>query len=341
MVGLDNWPWVKRDPDFCDKSFFDLKLNGYQFKSKNPDAGLFGGPEIAVTAPFEPFNVSTQTRIRRVEHPTGAIYSADPLGGNTRIEAHGLHCLRGLAFSQFSTLYFTAGGMELRGTRPIVDDPDALLRFASKTWYGFPDYSTDLQPITESRFQPKGDMVKLLVKSGYPEISFLFDHTASNNGDGLMAPLRTTLVQTTFPPLSGAANFDFVPSNGPFQQFEGNAIVPLFGDRSPFATSGKKLVDRIGFKVVRVDPVTRDVVDFIRHAKGGPASALPEGQGLIERPVAVKFGRSGKCYIVDFGQADYKGTREKIKPGTGRVLVLEPLAGSATTKASSPEKLQK
>src|SRR5436309_1265238 len=99
--------------------------------------------------------------------------------------------------------------MELRGTRPIVDDPDALLRFAPKTWYGFPDYSTDLQPITESRFQPQGDMKKLLVKSGYPEISFLFDHGASNSGDGLMAPLRNTLLQTTFPSLSGAANFDF------------------------------------------------------------------------------------------------------------------------------------
>lgn len=341
VVGLDNWAWVKKNPDFCDQPYWDLKLNGYQFKSKNPDAGLFGGSEIAVTAPFEPFNVSTQTRIRKVEKPTGAIYSAAPLGGNTRVEAHGIHAPHGLAFNQFTSLFFTAGCMELRGTRPILDDPDALLKVSKGTWYGFPDYSTDLQPITESRFQPKGDMIKLLVKSGYPEISFLLDQRASNSPDGLMTPVRSTLLQTTFPSLSGAYNFDFVPPDSAFKEYEGNAIVPLFGDRSPFATSGHELNEPVGFKVVRVDTATREIENFVRNAKGGPASLLPAGEGLLERPVAVKFGKNGKLYILDFGVAEYKSGKEKVRRGTGCLYVLEPLPKTPSSQPSTTETLPK
>ena len=131
-------------------------------------------------------------------------------------------------------------------------------------------------------------------------------------------------------------NFDFVPATGPLKEYEGNAIVPLFGDRSPFATSGRKLVDHIGFKVVRVDPTSREVTDFIRNAKGGPASALPNGEGLIERPIAVKFTRDGRLLILDFGQADYKSGHEKVKAHTSKLFILEPL--NATTKpATSPK----
>ena len=128
-------------------------------------------------------------------------------------------------------------------------------------------------PITEPRFQPKGDQLKLLVKSGYREISNLIDHNASNNGEGLQAPF-TGLLQATFPSLSGAGRFDFVPNHGPLRGFEGQVIVPLAGDRAPFATSGKKLNAPIGFKLVRVDLAKNQVHDFISNAKGGPASRL-------------------------------------------------------------------
>ena len=63
-----------------------------------------------------------------------------------------------LALNAFGNLYRTNRGMELRGTRPIKDDPDAMLRITQDTWYGFPDYSTDLVPITDPRFQLTGDM---------------------------------------------------------------------------------------------------------------------------------------------------------------------------------------
>ena len=334
VVGLDNWSWVKKYPNFCDRSFVDLKLNGFQFKSKHPDAGLFGAPEIAVTAPYQPFNVSTPTRIRHNDFPTGAIYSVDPAGGNLKVEAYGIHAPRGVTFNSFGTPYITNDGMELRGTRPIKDDPDALL-IVRGGWYGWPDYSADLQPVTDERFQLKGDMLKLLTKSGYDEIGFLIDHAASNNREGLPPPYAS-LLQTTFPSLSGASRFDFVPETGPLRKFAGQIIVPLSGDRAPFATSGRKLVEPIGFKVVRFDPTNGQVHEFLRNAKGGPASRLHKGEGLVERPVAARFAPDGSLYIVDFGRLDVKENRIKVVPNTGRIFRLRATNSASTRPTTLP-----
>ena len=138
---------------------------------------------------------------------TAAIYSVAVTGGDLRLEAHGIRCARGLAFNDFGRLYATDQGMELRGTRPVKDDPDTLLRIVKNTWYGWPDYSADLQPITERQFQP---LAELSIKTGYPELSFLLDHQAS----GLMRPNRDTLLQTTFAPLAGASKMAFSPTVG-------------------------------------------------------------------------------------------------------------------------------
>jgi hypothetical protein len=334
VVGTDNWYWVKKYPDFCDRSRVDLKLHGFQFKSKHPDAGLFGAPETAVTAPFQPFNVSARTQVPHSDFPTSTIYSIEPGGGDRHIEAFGIRAPVGLTFSESGALYMTNQGMELRGTRPIKDDPDSLLRVVYG-WYGWPDYSTDLQPITDERFQLHGDMLKLLLRSGYDAIGALIDEKASANGEGLQPPQRNYL-QATFPALSGAGRFDFVPPRGPLKAYEGQAIVPLAGDRAPFATSGRQLTGPVGFKIVRVDltSLNHPVHDLIANAHGGPASRLPEGQGLLERPVAVKFGPDGSLYIVDSGRIDVKPDgREKIKPMTGRILRFR--AGSTTQPAAT------
>ena len=42
--------------------------------------------------------------------------------------------------------------------------------------HGFPDYSADFLPITESKFQPDQSMI---LPTGYPDISFTIDHEGS------------------------------------------------------------------------------------------------------------------------------------------------------------------
>lgn len=323
VVGLDDWAmgWVNDHPQFCDLPWMDLKLLGYRFDTRNPRAGLFGGDDIAVTAPFQPFGTSNQTRIRRApnEKPTAAIYSVNPAGGGLKVEAHGVRRPRGLAFNEDGNLYMTNNGMELRGTRPIKDDPDALLKVVSGTWYGWPDFSTDLYPISDARFQPGAEMI---IKTGYPDISFLIDHETS----GLIRPNRSTLLRATFLPLSGAAKMDFAPGDGPFKEFHGNVIVALSGDTAPFATGGRKLIGPIGYKVVRVDVDTHQVKDFIRNTQGAPASRLDHKPLAFERPIDVKFGPDGSLYILDFGELTMRSGRPHIKPGSGKIFRLVPVS---------------
>ena len=94
-----------------------------------------------------------------------------------------MHDPRGLAFNEYRRLYATNDGMQLRGTRPIKDDPDALVRLAPGVWLGWPDYTADLHSVAEARYQPP---VEMLTRSGYSEISPLIDHDAS----GLRPPDR-------------------------------------------------------------------------------------------------------------------------------------------------------
>jgi glucose/arabinose dehydrogenase len=322
VVGIDNNPWLRNHRAFCDQPASDLYLLGRRFDTPNPFAGLLGGTDISVTAPFQSFGHSIDTHIRPPANrkANAAIYSIDPNGGDLRLEAHGIRYPAGLAFSETGTLFVTNQGMKLRGTRPVKDDPDVLLRIVHGQWYGWPDFAANLQPIRDARFQPPGEM---LVKTGYRDLSFLIDHDSS----GLAAPNpHSNLLMAEFRPLSGAAKFDFVPASGPFSNLRqsGNvALVALSGDRAPFDTSGLKLTGPTGYRVVQVNIDDRQVREFVRNTRGEPASRSGDA-GALERPIDVKFGPDGAIYILDFGQMEMKNGREQVKAGTGRIYKLAP-----------------
>jgi glucose/arabinose dehydrogenase len=319
VVGIDDWDigWVRDHLDFCDQSAVDLKLLGYRFDTINPTGGIFGGADLAVTAPFQPFAWSKKLRVPRArdEKPTAAVYSVNLAGGGLRVEAHGVRNPVGLQFNEFGRLFMTNQGMELRGSRPVKDDPDALLWLVPGAWYGWPDFSADLHPVVEQRFQPPAEMI---VRSGYPELSFLVDHATS----GLIRPDRGTLLRGAFPAMSGAAKLDFARASGAFAPFQGQAVVALSGDRAPFANGGQRLASPVGYKVVRVDVETRQVWDFVKNTEGVPASRLGEGVEALERPVDVKFGPDGALWIVDMGQVETRRGKANVTRGTGRIFRL-------------------
>lgn len=327
VVGLDNWVsgWARQHPQFCDVSAGDLYLLGRRFDTKNPGYGLFGGSEISVTAPYQPFGKSNQTRVLKAanDKPTSAIYSVSPTGGDLRVEAIGIRVPRGLAVNEFGNLFATNNGMELRGTRPVMDDPDALLRVILSggvpVWYGFPDFSTDGRPISDPAFQPP---VEMIIRFGYDDVSALIDHARSGLDKVRADPNNVN--RGLFPPLSGAAKLDVVPSSGPFRDFHGSVIVALFGDRAPFATSGKKLAILPGRKIVRVQTDTRGVSDFVYNTQGQPASELERGAVALERPMDIKFGPDGAMYILDYGEMTMRNGREKIRERSGRLFRLAP-----------------
>ncbi len=328
VVGIDNWRqgWLRKYRNVCDQSYVDLKLHGRRFDTPNPFAGLFGGKDVSVTAPFQPFGHSNQTTIRRAANgkPNGAVFSIDPGGGDPRVEAFGIHNPRGLAFNTYNRLYMTNTGMELRGTRPVKDDPDVLLWVVRDTWYGWPDYSADLRPISEPQFQPP---LTMILKTGYPDLSALIDHEAS----GLLRPDRNTLLAAVFAPLSGAAKFTFAPSTAPWTRFRDCALVALSGDRAPFATGGPdglKMTAPTGYKVVRVNMDNRKVADFIHNTRDLPGHALePYDPQALERPIDVKYNPADNClYILDFGRMRMRGGRMEVAEHTGKIYRLVPVA---------------
>ncbi|MDP9175768.1 MAG: hypothetical protein M3O30_18155 [Planctomycetota bacterium] len=331
VVGLDNWEegWVRKHPDACDLPAGALELLGYRFDAKNPDASIFS-PSIKVTVPFQPFGVSNIIHIPAaampVVKPSGAIFRVSPDGGDPTIVAWGVRNPVGLAVNQFHTVYFTDQGMELRGTRPVSGDPDGLFRLVLNTWYGFPDYTRSLDPVSDQKFQPLPEMVEA---SGYPSVRYVIDHQAS----GLRDPDRR-LLAGSFKPLSGASKMAIVPDSGPFRGYEGSIIVALWGDRAPFATHDIPLKKPYpGYKLVRVDPVSGEVHEFIYNTGGGPASGLSFGRHeAMERPIDAKFGPDGALYILDFGRVRMKNGEMKVSDGTGKVFRLMPLGTSATTQ---------
>jgi glucose/arabinose dehydrogenase len=326
VVGLDDWEigWVRNHPDFCDVPYVSLKLQGYRFNSDNPLAGLFSGSEIAVTGPFQPFNVGDNLHIPRPANgkPTGAIYSISQDGGDLRVEAWGVRWPRGIVCGDYHRVYFTDDGMEPRGTRPVLNDPDGVFQLFSRgyvgTWYGWPDYSRELEPISSDKYQPPP---QLLRDTGYHEISALVDEQVM----ALAAPDKSNWLKGTFLPQAGAAKLDIVPNSGPFKEYRGEVVVALAGDRVPFSTGGTDglaLNQFTGYKLVRVDLVTKEVTDFVYNTRLGPASQL--GIDGIERPVDVKFGPDGALYILDYGQMVMKDGKEKTSHGSGQIWRLVP-----------------
>lgn len=323
VVGIDNWDrgWVRYNRKFCDEPSVDLRLLGYRFDTPNPTGGLLGGNDISVTGPFQPFGASNRLRINKsaTGKPGAALFSISPGGGDLRVEAHGIRYPRGLIFNDFGNLFVTNQGMELRGTRPVKDDPDSVLRIppGAGTWFGWPDFSADLSPISDPRFQPPPEMI---ARTGYPEVSFLIDH----QGSGLIRPDRQTLVRGLFPSLSGAAKMDFIEDQPGFETNRGQLLIALSGDRSPWATGGTKLKGPVGFKIVKLDQDTKQSIDFIYNTTLKPAHLIGRNSPALERPIDVKFGPDGALYIVDYGRVDWKAASPKIASNTGRILRAAP-----------------
>jgi glucose/arabinose dehydrogenase len=334
VVGLDNFAegWAKRHPEAHDEVYSPppndtpWKLLGFRFDTPNPFAGL-GNGDLSVTGPFQAFGHSNQSRIRPTDKPNGAIYSVSVDGGPAKVEAYGFHNPRGIAFDQYGRVFLTTDGMQTRGTRPIVDDPDTLVHMVREGWHGFPDFSTDFHPISDEKYRPP---VSMLIQSGYPEVSPLLNADAS----GLHLPdSPQLLVYGIFPSLSGAGKMDFIPSTGPFKELQGNIVVALDGDRAPFATNGLKLLGRQGFKIALVDMDNRQVKDFVRNTAGVPVSMQPFGTIGLERPIDVKVGPDGAIYILDFGRMENNSAIPRYYPGTGGLFRLNSIE---PTPASTP-----
>jgi glucose/arabinose dehydrogenase len=199
-----------------------------------------------------------------------------PQGGNPELVAWGLRNPFGLAFSGKGELYVTDNSYDERGSRPVWGTGDLLIAIKPGVWYGWPDYHGD-HALTEDSHDPPGKPQPQFVLAKHPgvppkPVAQLGVHSSSNGLD-----------------FSRGERFGYV----------GEAFIAQLGDMAP--TAGKVLRP-VGFKVVRVNVSTGAIEDLAvnRGSTNGPVSRLKTGG--LERPVSVRFDRSGESlYVVDFG----------------------------------------
>ena len=184
-------------------------------------------------------------------------------------------------------LYVSENGAHARGSRPIARSEDFVWRIKPGTWYGWPDYFGGV-PVTDPRFKPAGQPQPEFLLESHPQtppspLASLGDHVA-------------------------AGGMDFA-RGGHFGSSR-MAFVALSGDLTP-ATG--VVGQPAGFKIVVVDTSSGKVTDFATNRSNGPASKI--GGGGFERPLDVRFDRSGKnLYVTDFGTIDV----DMLPDGKGR-----------------------
>ncbi len=280
VVGTDNYDfgWLKRHPTFHDVPCRDIRVKGVNYTTPNP---LTPGEAEVMTGPFSPFGTSVPSEGRLISGSvpcSGAIMRVSPEGGAPELVAWGLRNPFGLKFSPDGSLYVTENGFDLRGSRPIFGASDNLWVLDPKkpvVWYGWPDYSAG-RPVTEAHDSPFNPAPQLI----------LAEH-----------PGRPPLPVARFAVHSSANGLD-ISRNERFGH-AGEAFVALFGDLAP---NVGKVLDPVGFQVVRVDPKTGVIKSFLanRGEKSAPASYL--GTAGLERPIDVAFDPIGEAlYVVDFG----------------------------------------
>jgi len=317
--------WLKERPDAHDIPCRDLVLRGETFSEKSgisPDKGA-----TTTTGAFQSYREAGQSRVAGADPCTGAMYRLAAGEKKPEVVAWGFRNPVALAIDEQGTVFVGMQGADVRGARPVLDDPDAIYRLKKGAWYGWPDYSAALLPIDDPRYRPP----EKFEAAGHRDVRFVVDHA----GSGLSPPDRSLLVAAT-KPHAAISGMTLVPRGGAFAAWSGKLLVSEMGDFRPM-TDAVHPADHSGFQVEVVDPATGSIASFVRNDNPGdpaPASALPGKKGL-ERPVDVKIGPDGNVYILDFGVFVPTDKSGKVFPKTGRVFRVEPSSGPSRADRSN------
>jgi glucose/arabinose dehydrogenase len=315
-----NAKWLEKRPAARDLACRDLVLRPVRFTDDNQATTDEG--DRASTGAYQAYGSADATRVPASRWCTGSVYRLPRAGGEAELVAWGFRNPVALAFAPDGDLLVGMHGADVRGTRPVANDPDAVYRVRRGAWFGWPDYSADLRPLTDARYQPPAEY---LAAGGQSTLGFVIDHAAS----GLQPPDRRLLVAATDPhaALGGMA---VVPRRSPFRAWRGQLLLPEMGDFRP-TTDPVNPDLRAGFQVEAIDLATGRRQTFARNRGSGPpqpASALDLENGF-ERPVDVKIGPDGFIYVLDFGVFEPTAEAARVLPKTGKVFRIEPVPAAA------------
>ena len=301
VVGIDIAPFVERSPQLRTTPCEDIVLTGQNFET--PDFRTEDASDTALTGAYVPFGTETMPgeRIPGTTKCGGAVLSFDPADpeGTLKVHAWGFRNIIGLGWDGEGNMYAGVNGYDNRGSRPVNDEYDATYLVREGEWYGWPDYSARLEPLTDPKFDLPDALQAPVVVNGEPlpppkRIGFVIDHEAS----GLEIADRS-LAYGLHEFNSSPSMLDVAPES--WGSYAGHLFVAEFGDLAP--NTNPLSEGPTGYQVVSIPPGGGTAVPFAHNALRGPASAQDAlGEGL-ERPVDVKFGPDGAMYISDYGVA--------------------------------------
>jgi glucose/arabinose dehydrogenase len=315
--------FIRMTPEAHSTACRDIVLTGRNFQT--PDFRTPDPADSALTGAFVPYGTATTPGqvIEGREKCGGSILAFDPNNAEATLRMHawGFRNIIGIAWDrETGEMYAANNGYDIRGSRPVQDEWDGTYRVREGTWYGVPDFSAALEPLTAPKFEPPDSLQAPVFISGEPQgrtLGFVIDHAASG-----LTPADPSLIAGLTPFQASPSMLDVAPAG--WGDLKGDLFVADFGDLRP-ATNPLR-TDRVGFRVARIDPITRQVEDFVRNKQPGPASEQGAlGQG-IERPFDAEFGPDGALYVVDYGQVIVDPSRAAMGmapyievPGTGAI----------------------
>ena len=347
VMGQDMLPFLLRSPQTHTTACQDIVLTGRNFQTPN---FLTDDPsDTALTGAFVPFGTET-TPGQTIEGTTkcgGSILVFDPDSANPEatleVYAWGFRNIIGFAWNEEGEMYASQNGYDVVPSRPVKDEFDPTYRVEEGGWYGWPDFSAALEPLTDPKFDAPDQLQAPIFVNGQMQgkgLGFVIDHEASG-----LTPPDPSLVAGLHEVNSSPSKLDVAPES--WGDLAGQLFVAEWGDLAWFTNA---LRDKpAGFQISHIDPTTGQVESFVRNAKPGPASAQEAMGRGIERPFDVKFGPDGAMYIVDYGVARINLARiaeghlpYEFLPGTGTVWkVTPPDGGTPGATESAVEEILK
>ncbi|WP_181813895.1 PQQ-dependent sugar dehydrogenase [Halopelagius longus] len=291
-------PFVQKAPDGHPTVAEDIVLRGVNIELPDFREGESG---TVRTGAFVPFGTETEPGqvIEGRDKCGGSILAFDPENAEDTVEPHvwGLRNAVGIAWNRRGEMFVAENGYDNAPGRPIVDNYDATYRVREGSWYGWPDFTANMDPVTSPKYKPTSSAVAPPYIDGErqsPKLSFLIDHEAS----GLKQPDKS-LVAGLHEVNSSPSKPDVAPRS--WGEYADHLFVPEYGDLS---WTTNPLRDKpAGCRIAVIDTKGdgKRVRPFIQNAKPGPASVQGRAGEGLERPYDVKFGPDGAMYIVDFG----------------------------------------
>lgn len=313
-----NHKWLAERPAMHDIPCRDLALRGLAFTEDN--ALTEAADDRATTGAYAAYGQPIPRRVAGASLCTSALYRLPAGAQEPEVVAWGFRNPVALAFAADGGLLIGMHGADVRSTRPVLDDPDAIYRLREGAWYGWPDYSAALVPLTDPRYRSPAKYFG----EGMDKLEPVIDLAAS----GLRPPDPSWLVAAT-DPHAALGGMTVVPESGPFRQWAGQLLISEMGDFRPTTDAVHPDV-HAGFQVEAVDLRSGQRTVFARNRGTGPAlpaSRLDLEDGF-ERPVDVKVGPDGLVYVLDFGVFEPTAKAAQVLPKTGKVFRIEPLAGT-------------